>query len=88
MHALAVTLGSHRYLLRPGTNVPRLERRIVAAMRRGAGVVRLPLATGGEVDAVVTPGVPVFVERLPTSRPDAESADEPAVDWPTYEFGQ
>lgn len=86
MHALTVTLGPHSYPLRPGTNARRLESRIVAAMRRGAGIVRLRLATGDEVDAVVTPGLPVLVQRAREIAPTAPA--EPRVDWPEIDCGQ
>lgn len=85
MHALTVVLGPHRYALRTGISARRLENRIVTAMRRGAGIVRLPLASGDDVDAVVTPAVPVLVERThPVVSAVPVTAPEPPVDWPEF----
>lgn len=85
MLALTLTLGPNRYALRVGTSARQLEKRIVSAMRRGAGVIRLPLASGEKVDAVVTPGLPVLVERTHVSK-RAEETGEPAVDWPRLDL--
>lgn len=84
MHALTVVLGPHRYALRAGVSARRLENRIVTAMRRGAGIVRLPLASGEDVDAVVTPAVPVLVERATCEGGASRELLEPPVDWPDF----
>ena len=85
MHALTVVLGPHRYALRAGVSARRLENRIVAAVRRGAGIVRLPLASGDEIDAVVTPAVPILVERgRACADAEASSLLEPPVEWPDF----
>jgi hypothetical protein len=88
MDALTLTLGDRRFLLRPGTSARRLERRIVAAMREGAGVVRLRLAGGTDVDVVVSRALPVTVERAPqeerATAPDGSWHTEQPVDWCEY----
>jgi hypothetical protein len=85
MDTLTLTLGDRRFLLRPGTSARRLERRLVAAMRCGAGVVRLPLASGEHVDAVVSSALPVTVERISASADAAQDEEwryvEQPVEW-------
>ncbi|GAA4191342.1 hypothetical protein GCM10022288_21970 [Gryllotalpicola kribbensis] len=76
MHTLTVTLGLTAFTLKPGTSVRKLEKRIVSALRRGAGVIRLPLAGGGNVDAIVSRGLMVTVNRQETPQPEAGAAQE------------
>lgn len=85
MTALTIMLGPHRYALHADTSPRQLESRIVAAMRRGAGVVSLPLATGGTVDVVVTPHLPVLLERAQPSL-EVQTGAEPAIDWPSFDL--
>ncbi|MFC4242683.1 hypothetical protein ACFOYW_04795 [Gryllotalpicola reticulitermitis] len=87
MLALTLTLGPNHYALRSGTSARRLEKRIMTALRRGAGVLRLPLANGDHVDAVVSPGLPVFIERRHVTR-GATIVEEPPVDWPSFGLDQ
>lgn len=65
MNAVIVTLANRSYFLRHGTSVRRLEKHLIAAVRRGAGIVRLPLANGPEVHALVSPATPVTIEVAP-----------------------
>ena len=79
MAAVTVTLANRSYALRRGTSVRRLEKRFVAAVRRGAGFVRLRLASGPEVHALVSPSTPVTIEFTPavgegTAAPPADVA--------------
>jgi len=89
MDTLTLTLGDMRFVLAPGTPRRRVEKRLAAAMRRGAGVVRLPLAGGGEVDALVTAAVPVALERRPVVEPergDSWRRSERVEDWTDTEL--
>jgi hypothetical protein len=63
METLTLTLGDRRFVLAPGTQERRLEKRLLAAMRHGAGLLRLSLASGAEVVALVSPAIPVTLER-------------------------
>jgi len=89
MNSVTVTLADHSYALRSGTSIRRLERSLVAAARRGAGIIRLPLAAGREIHALVSPATPVTIEfadasraagsAAPTGVPAPASASGPAV---------
>jgi hypothetical protein len=63
METLTLTLGDRRFVLAPGTQERQLEKRLLTAVRRGAGLLRLSLASGAEVVALVSPAVPVTLER-------------------------
>jgi hypothetical protein len=76
MHTLTVTLGPKAFTLKHGTSIRKLERRIVSALRRGAGVIRLPLAGGGSIDAVVSRGLVLTIDRRETGQMDAAAAQE------------
>lgn len=78
MNSVTVTLANRSYALRAGISVRRLEKSLIAAVRRGAGIVRLPLAAGPEVHALVSPATPVTIEF--SSSPQSASVtdcDEP-----------
>jgi hypothetical protein len=82
METVTLRLGDLSFRLRSGVNVPALERRLVTAVKKGAGVVRLPMSGGGEVDAVVSSGLAVVVERCDVAADGGlDSRFEPAVDW-------
>ncbi|WP_344791684.1 hypothetical protein [Gryllotalpicola daejeonensis] len=73
--------------LRAGVSVRTLEKKLVAAARKGAGVVRVPLSDDGEVDAVVTPTVPIALERHHFERVSTRrDGREPAVGWSEFEL--
>lgn len=87
METVTLRLGDLSFHLRPGVSVRSLEKKLVAAAKAGAGVVKLPLSDDGEVDAVVTAAVPVVVERhrLETRAADREQ-HEPPVSWSEFDL--
>ncbi|MFC4242714.1 hypothetical protein ACFOYW_04950 [Gryllotalpicola reticulitermitis] len=89
MNSVTVTLADRSYTLRRGTSVRWLKRRLVAAARRGAGFVRLPLASGPEVHALVNRSMPVTIEFRNTARVAAPSewVPEPDLDLLDLERG-
>lgn len=80
MNSVTVTLANRTYALRAGTSVRRLEKRLIAAVRHGAGFVRLPVAAGREVHALVSPATPITIEL--SSAPSRASSASPAAATP------
>jgi len=76
MHTLTVTLGPKAFTLKPSTSIRKLEKRILSALRRGAGVIRLRLAGGESIDAIVSRGLLITVDRHESGHMDAASAQE------------
>jgi hypothetical protein len=80
MEIVMLRLGTLDFRLRGGVKLRRLERQLVAAVRRGGGVVKLPVIGDADVDAVVGPATPIAIERRQASDVDAAEAREPRVE--------
>lgn len=65
MHATELIIGEHAYRLPPDADEQALLSELTQAIRAGGGVVELPATSSQSVMAVlVSPGVPVFIERI------------------------
>jgi len=81
MEIVMLRLGSFDFRLRAGVKLRRLEKQLVAAVRRGGGVVSVPVADGSNVDAVVGPATSIAIERRQAPEfSDAAEAREPRIE--------
>lgn len=86
MYATELTIGDHAYLLRAGTDERGVLDELTAAVRAGGGVVELPAAAPNSPRSVlISPGVPVFIERIPIPDDlpytDDGDAEDPCEEW-------
>lgn|GEM_PF-2586303 len=86
MYATELTIGDRAYLLRAGTDERIVLDELTAAVRAGGGVVELPAAAPNSPRAVlISPGVPVFIERIPipddAPGPDDGDGEDPFAEW-------
>ena len=87
VYATELIIGDHTYVLPRGTGDDVLEQ-LTEAVRAGGGVVELPVISGSFRAVLISPGVPVFIERIPipddpVDAVDSEVEDPLAGDW-TY----
>ncbi|WP_109212163.1 MULTISPECIES: hypothetical protein [Microbacterium] len=86
MYATELTIGDHAYLLRAGTDERGVLDELTAAVRAGGGVVELPAAAPNSPRSVlISPGVPVFIERIPIPddhpTPNDGDSEDPCTEW-------
>lgn len=85
MQATELIIGDHTYLLPPDVDASDVLEQLTAAVRAGGGVVGIPSGSEGNGRAVlVSPGVPIFIERIPI--PDetldaGNDGDDGFMDW-------
>jgi hypothetical protein len=81
MEIVMLRLGDMDFRLRAGVKLRKLEKRIVAAVRRGGGVVKLPVEGGAAIEAVISAATPITVERREAEPAvDPRDAREPQFD--------
>ncbi|WP_345802902.1 hypothetical protein AAIB33_07415 [Microbacterium sp. AZCO] len=81
MHATELVIGDHTYLLPAGTDETVVLDQLTSAVRAGGGVVELPPAIPGSLRSVlISPGVPVFIERIPIPADTADDNEIPDGD--------
>ena len=87
MHVTELFIGDHAYRLPIGTDENEVIEDLADAVREGGGVVELPMdAEQRAISVLISPGVPVFIERpeVPEQPPEDElSGDQtPSIaDW-------
>lgn len=86
MYATELTIGDHAYLLRAGTDERGVLDELTAAVRAGGGVVELPAGAPNTPRSVlISPGVPVFIERIPIPddppTPDDDAGEDAYAEW-------
>jgi hypothetical protein len=62
VQALFLSIGARTYMLAPGLDRAKLERKLVNAARHGGGMVDIPAAGRRSFRALVTPGLSVTFE--------------------------
>ena len=88
MHATELMIGEHLYRLPDGVDENEVLAQLTEAIRAGGGIVDLPGTSPDSAKAVlISPGVPVFIERIHIPDEDAPGADgdgDPfaSTDWP------
>lgn len=65
VHATELIIGDHTYVLPPGTDEAAVLEQLTDAVRAGGGVVELPAPPTSMKSVLISPGVPVFIERIP-----------------------
>lgn len=74
MYAIELTIGDYVHRLPRASDEAAVLAELTDAVRAGGGVVTLPTsAAGSAVSILISPGVPVFIER--TLMPDDEGSD-------------
>jgi hypothetical protein len=85
---LTLTLGSRRFSLREDADLTEFEERLTRAVRAGAEVVELPTDGESTVRALITPAVPVVIERSGPARVTATDLDGESLSWLECELGE
>jgi hypothetical protein len=77
VHATELIIGDHTYLLPAGTDEAEVLDQLTSAVRAGGGVVELPPAMPHSLRSVlISPGVAVFIERIPITDDAADEDDD------------
>lgn len=79
-----VTVAGRRFFV-DGDELVSLRERLIQAVRRGGEFISLRIG-GAQVDALVTPGLPVFIEELEPELEAAGAAAASAIAMPVDEF--
>ena len=87
MHATELMIGDHVYRLPDGVDENEVLEQLTDAVRVGGAVVELPGVSPQSAKSVlISPGVPVFIERIQipddVSGPDDDGDDPNLADWP------
>ena len=75
MHATELIIGDHTYVLPPGTDENNVLEQLTDAVRAGGGVVELPPTSASSRSVLISPGVPVFIERIPVPDDPIDAVD-------------
>ncbi|WP_345799968.1 hypothetical protein AAIB33_10820 [Microbacterium sp. AZCO] len=82
MHAVELTIGEHVHRLPMDADEDAVVAELTAAVQAGGGVVLLPTPRAGATVAVlISPGVPVFIERTPIPTDGSQGVGAAVGDW-------
>lgn len=89
MYVTELIIGDRAYRLPPAADEETVLSDLTEAVRAGGGVVELPATSPQSAIAVlISPGVPVFIERThipehPDEEPETDDGNDPtsATDW-------
>jgi hypothetical protein len=76
MQLQTVSIGTHLFTLRPDARVRHLQKALAKLIRRGGGLIDVPVAGSDAVTVLVSPGLPV-VFRTREVDDDDEGASVP-----------
>lgn len=66
MQLLDLTIGTRHFYLPADTDLAELEHQVENAARTGGAMIQIPGAREPSTSALITPSIPVFIERIDT----------------------
>lgn len=76
MRLLELTIGTRHFYLPEETDLGEFERTIEDAARAGGSMIEIPSANQRPVSALITPGMPVFIEHVDLADDSHEDHDD------------
>jgi len=76
MRLLELTIGTRHFYLPEKTDLGEVEHAIEDAARSGGGMIGIPRLSQHPVSALITPGMPVFIEHVDLADDNREDNDD------------